>query len=235
MQLFYVPTLQLTDDVVMLSETDAHHAVRVLRLREGTEVLLTNGGGLRATGHLEAAQERFVSVRIEKVQQLPPDPAALCMAVAPTKNHDRFEWFVEKATEIGVHQITPLIAEHAERRTVQRARLERLLVAALKQSQSFFMPVLEQETNFTDLIGQAYRGQKFIAWCGDATALPLPQALQKGQAAQILIGPEGDFSAAEVELALNAGYRPVRLGPKRLRTETAALAACHIFNLINES
>ncbi len=235
MQLFYLPQLSLSDADVLLNAEDSHHAQRVLRLREGEDVMLTNGNGLGAMGRIDGLENRLVRIHIESTEQYAPPQAQLSMAVCPTKNHDRYEWFVEKAMEIGLTQLIPLITIHSERKTVQRARLERLLVAALKQSQAYYMPELTTEATFNDLISADYDGQKFIAWCGDAGAQPLQHLIKKGLSARILIGPEGDFDPAEVAAALDAGYRPVRLGNKRLRTETAALAACHIFNLINES
>ncbi len=234
MQLFFIPELEASDSIVTLGEEETRHCFRALRLIEGDSILMTNGKGLKAIGKLCGDNKKMANVEIISIETINQPKAQLHLAVAPTKNHDRFEWFVEKATELGVQQITPLICRHSERKNIQDARLQRLIIAALKQSQEFFLPELQDATTIDLLINKGFAGQKFIAWCGDEIKPTLQSSVTPGIPAQILIGPEGDFSDEEVSLALKSGYIPISLGRKRLRTETAALAACHIFNIIND-
>lgn len=235
MNLFYAPHLVAENSMVRLDEEESRHCTRVLRLSEGDEMILTDGRGLKVLGSYMGTEGRFALVAVQKSEVIPAPSCRLCMAVAPTKNHDRFEWFIEKASELGIQQIVPLITARSERKTIQLARLQRLMVAALKQSQSFYLPDLSSELSFEAFLKLQSPGQKFIAWCGSDTEPLLMKALKPGLSANILIGPEGDFTPQEVELAVQFGYVPISLGKKRLRTETAAMAACHIFNLINET
>lgn len=235
MQLFFHPELEVTDTYITLSDEETRHCYKALRLVEGDNVLLTNGRGLKATGRLCTAAGKKAEIEIIESSLMPASTGTLCMAVAPTKNHDRYEWFVEKATEMGLQQLVPLICRHSERRNVQEARVQRVMVAALKQSQEYFLPELKEATDFETFIKQDFSGKKLIAWCGDDPKPHMKDAIKQGDSACILIGPEGDFSEQEVALAVAQGYIPISLGKKRLRTETAALAACHIYNLINES
>jgi 16S rRNA (uracil1498-N3)-methyltransferase len=233
MNLFYTPELAEHSRLVNLDKEESFHCVRSLRMRPGDTLLLTNGRGLIADAILSEASPTACEAEVMNLTKHPRPDAELQMAVAPTKNHDRFEWFAEKATELGIGAIIPLICERSERKKVQRERLHRLLVAALKQSQGAYLPLLHDETSFKSFIDEAWTGQKFIAWCSPEPVPLMKDLLRKGESLRILIGPEGDFSEEEVKMALNSGYQPISLGKNRLRTETAALAACHIFNIIN--
>ena len=235
MYLFYAPHLTLDDTLILLDEEESRHGLKVLRLAIGEEMVLTNGQGIKAVGRFFGQQGRQAQVEIETAETTAFPACSLCMAVGPTKNHDRYEWFVEKATELGLQQLVPVISVHSERKNIHVSRLQRLMVAALKQSQSYYLPELTEETSFSDFVKQPFEGQKFIAWCGETPKEHMIRLLQKNSPAWILIGPEGDFSEQEVTLAIQHGYVPISLGKKRLRTETAALVACHIFNLINET
>ena len=158
----------------------------------------------------------------------------LYLAVAPTKNMTRYEWFLEKATEFGIDRITPLICHHSERVHLRHDRLERIIIAAAKQSLSAYVPHLDEPTSFDAFINSCDAQQKFIAYVDDNHQLELKHAVTTGQDVLVLIGPEGDFSPAEIELALKAGFKAVSLGKSRLRTETAALAACMTVTLLND-
>jgi 16S rRNA (uracil1498-N3)-methyltransferase len=160
----------------------------------------------------------------------------LHLAVAPTKSNDRFEWFIEKATEIGITEITPVICAHSERKMVKLERLERVAVAAMKQSLGCWLPTINKAVNFNDFIKMQQTADfKGIAHCTETEKQSLGKLLQSGQDCLLLIGPEGDFSDQEIDQAIDQGYRPVSLGTKRLRTETAAIVACHSVAFINDN
>jgi 16S rRNA (uracil1498-N3)-methyltransferase len=156
------------------------------------------------------------------------------MVVAPTKSNDRFEWFLEKAVEIGVDIITPLICDNSERKVIKTDRLNRIIQSAMKQSLQCYLPKLNEPILFKDFITQKINDQKFIAHCEDSERNSLVKAIKKEEDVTILIGPEGDFSVKEIEMAIDNSYNPVTLGNTRLRTETAAIAACHTVAIINE-
>jgi 16S rRNA (uracil1498-N3)-methyltransferase len=158
----------------------------------------------------------------------------LHLAVAPTKMNDRYEWFLEKATEIGVDSIIPIICSHSERKTINAERFEKILLAAMKQSNQYYLPTLQPQINFLEFIKQDFKGQKFIAHCEDTQKTALKNALKTQSDVLILIGPEGDFNVKEIETAIKNQFIPVTLGTTRLRTETAAIVACHSVAFINE-
>lgn len=231
MQIFYTPDIIEKKE---LPEEEAGHAIRVLRLSEGAPVLLTDGKGFFYQATIARAHAKHCEVAIqESVRQAPLWSTHLQVAVAPTKNMDRMEWFVEKATEIGIDAITCLHCRYSERKEIKTARLEKIMVSAMKQSQKAYLPLLEGMTAFREFITQPYDGRKFIAHCGDGERVLLKETYVPGENARIVIGPEGDFSAEEVALAIANGYEPVSLGESRLRTETAALVACHTIRLLN--
>jgi 16S rRNA (uracil1498-N3)-methyltransferase len=156
------------------------------------------------------------------------------IAIAPTKNIERMEWFLEKATEIGVTRVTPLLCRYSERKEIKHDRLEKVMVSAMKQSLKAYLPKLDELTKFNELINQPFSGQKFIAHCDDQHRDLLRNLVEPNRDYLILIGPEGDFSSEEIEMAMQAGFLPVSLGNSRLRTETAGVVACHTFNLLNQ-
>jgi len=232
MQLFYIHGIE--GNACVLGEEESWHCTRVLRLGEGAQVNLTDGLGNLFQGTLVKVHQKGCLVQITKTT--PHERRSnfkLHIAIAPTKNIDRFEWFLEKATEIGIDEITPLICEHSERKVVKHERLEKVLISAMKQSLKYWLPVLNEPAGFRDFISQGYSGQKFIAWCETGHESELHTVYQKGAEALILVGPEGDFSKAEVELAGQKGFIPVSLGESRLRTETAGIVACHTVELLN--
>ena len=229
MWIFYCPDIK-TD--MELPQEEAGHCLRVLRLKEGDRIRLTDGKGCFYTAVISAAQGKRCFVHIEGCEpQKPLWNGHLHIAVAPTKLMDRNEWFVEKSVEIGVDEITFLKTDHSERDTVKMERIEKIAVAAMKQSQKAVLPKLNGVTRFKDLVEQCQEGDKYIAHCEDGDKILLQDIVVPGHNVTVLVGPEGDFSPAEIEMALKAGFKPVSLGPSRLRTETAALVAVHIMNL----
>ena len=232
MQIFYTPDIALRAE---LPEEEAGHCIRVLRLTEGDEILLTDGKGMFYKAAISRAHPKHCEVDIlESWQQPALWNFQLHIAVAPTKNIDRMEWFAEKATEIGIDAITCLNCRFSERKEVKPARLEKILVSAMKQSQKATLPVLTGMTDFCTFVTQPFDGRKFIAHCEEGDKKLLKQLYQPGENALVLIGPEGDFSPEEIELALKNGFLPISLGESRLRTETAALVACHTIHVLNQ-
>lgn len=231
MHLFYTPDIATT---LELPQDEAAHALRVLRLTEGTEVMLTDGKGSFYRAEIDIISGKRCYMRI--VETITPEPmwkGHLHLAMAPTKNMDRIEWFAEKATEIGFDELTFLDCRFSERKVVKTERVEKILVSAMKQSLKPTLPILNGMTPFDKFINYRFGGKKFIAHCYDGDKLPLMQALQCGEDALVLIGPEGDFSPEEVQKAIANGFQPITLGHSRLRTETAALVAVHTMNLVN--
>ncbi|UMY65069.1 MULTISPECIES: 16S rRNA (uracil(1498)-N(3))-methyltransferase [unclassified Flavobacterium] len=234
MQLFYDPALQPSTEVFSFEKEESRHIAKVLRKKEGDILFVTNGLGSLFTTEIIECRETKCTARIVSVTTETPRHPRLHLAVAPTKMNERYEWFLEKATEIGIEAITPIICDHSERTVVKPERLEKIVVAAMKQSNQTYLPKLHPAMPFSQFISQAREGARFIAHCEDDEKHPLKNALKPGEDAVILIGPEGDFSPKEIQLALANGYLPVSLGNTRLRTETAALVACHTFTVLNE-
>lgn len=231
MQIFYTPDIAVCPE---LPEEEAQHCLRVLRLAEGDEVLLTDGKGRFYKAVITHARPKRCEVEVlQSWQQKPAWNFRVHIAVAPTKNMDRMEWFAEKATEIGIDGITCLNCRFSERKEIKTGRLEKILVSAIKQSQKATLPLLEGMTDFCRFVARPFDGRKFIAHCNDGEKQVLSRACKPGENALILIGPEGDFSREEVDCAVNAGFEPVSLGESRLRTETAALVACHTLHVLN--
>ena len=233
MHLFYTPEIAHSHE---LPADEAAHALRVLRLQPGDEVRLTDGqGGFYHARISECNRKRCMVEVIEREEQAPLWRGHLHLALAPTKNMDRMEWLAEKATEIGFDELTFLNCQWSERRIVKGERIEKILISAMKQSLKARLPKLNDITDFAQFVKQPVGGQKFIAHCHEGEKTPLRQALQPGQDALVLIGPEGDFSPDEVALAVAEGITPVTLGHTRLRTETAALVAVHLMNLAHST
>jgi len=233
MHLFYTP--DLTDDSYRLSEEESKHCVRVLRLVEGDILNLVDGKGLFCEAVITSAHPKACELKIvDKKADYCRRDFHLTMAVAPTKNIDRYEWFLEKATEIGIDVVIPVISRYSERKEIKAERLEKVMVSAIKQSIKAYLPQLQPAQPFKVVVKTPFSGKKFIAHCYEGEKVLLRDAVKKGEDVLILIGPEGDFSAEEVESAIMEGFVPVSLGDSRLRTETAALVACHTINLINQ-
>lgn len=237
MYLFYAPDIQTT---LTLPEEESNHCVQVLRRSVGDAVQVTDGMGNLYHCVITNPHRKHCEVRIERVET----PEALHegyvhIAVAPTKNIDRLEWAIEKCVEIGVDEITPLLCRFSERKQLRTDRLEKIILSAAKQSLTPYLPVLHELTPCDAFIKaqrekvQRTQGQNFIAHCYKDEKRYLKDVIERGRDALVLIGPEGDFSEQEVAEALAAGFIPVSLGDSRLRTETAAVVACHTAILMN--
>lgn len=230
-QLFF--TQKIENGFAVFEEEEGRHLTSVLRKKTGDLLQLTDGKGFFYEAELTDAGKRQVLARIvSKTEAAILRPARLHMAIAPTKQMERLEWFLEKATEIGVDEITPLLCKRSERDTLRLDRLEKILVSAMKQSLRAWLPKLNQPTRFQDFVKKSGEAQKRLAWCADEPLPHLKNTLSPNQDVVIAIGPEGDFSPEEVQLALANGFQGVSLGQARLRTETAGLLAVGIFEIL---
>lgn len=233
MDLNYFPDIQLGD--IAFNREESKHIIRVLRRKKGDEIFLTNGKGNRFKGIITNDNPTACQAEIIESNYIPkPRNFYLHIAIAPTKNMSRFEWFLEKAIEIGIDEITPVKCDHSERVTLKMDRLEKIMVSAIKQSQQLWLPKLNQLTPLHDLIASEFKGLKCIAYVDPENKTSLKSAFQHNHDTMILIGPEGDFSELELQSSILAGYTPISLGENRLRTETAAIVACHTINLLNQ-
>lgn len=229
--IFYTPDI-LTDPELPFEE--AQHCIKVLRKKEGDEILLADGKGNFYDAEIIQANPKHCIVNIVKsIFQKKNWNFNIQIAFAPTKNMDRVEWFAEKATEIGIDHFSPILCQYSERKEIKLQRIEKILVSAMKQSQKAYLPRLDEMQSFSQFVKQEFDGQKFIAHCYPQEKPILKEVYKKGMNALILIGPEGDFSEKEVEEAILSGFQPISLGESRLRTETAALAACHAVHVLN--
>lgn len=234
MQLFYTPDIDPSLSQYFLSEEESKHAVRVLRLAVGDEVALIDGKGGLYKAEIKDAHPKRTILQINSVQQeFNKRNHYLHIAIAPTKNLDRVEWFLEKATEIGIDEITLIICQRSERKEAKAERLDKIITSAIKQSIKAYHPVLNAPVALNQFLKQPFDGQKFIAHCDEGKKISLAQSIEKQNRYLILIGPEGDFTPAEVDAALQNGYKAITLGESRLRTETAALEACFEVNFLN--
>ena len=234
MQLFYAPDIGPPHHT--LSEEESKHCVRVLRLGVGDELHLTDGRGNLYRCRVSNPNPKRCTVEVVKTfAEYGKMPYGITLAVAPTKNIERFEWFLEKATEVGVTRIVPVECDHSERRIIKYDRELRVITSAVKQSLKAYHPILDELTPLRRLIAAPFDGSKFIAHCEDNASerLYLASEIRKNENILILIGPEGDFSPEEINFALENGFRPVTLGPQRLRTETAAVAAAMMAAVVN--
>ena len=233
MQLFYSP--DITPPLYTLSEEESGHCVRVLRLKEGDSLHITDGKGTLYRAEVEDAHPKRCTIRIvEEHREWEKRPYSLTVAVAPTKNIDRIEWFVEKATECGIDRIVPILCDHSERKVIKGERLEKIAISAMKQSLKAYLPTIAPLTPIRTLLEEPFDGVRLIAHCEeDMERIFMGELIGKGDNVMVLIGPEGDFSKEEIEAARKAGFREVTLGKERLRTETAALAAALFTAFVN--
>ena len=229
--LFYSPEISLNSQ---LSEIESHHCVKVLRMRTGDLLTVTDGkGSFYQCTIVDANPKRCIVSINNKIKVDKPRDFILQIAFAPTKQMDRNEWFVEKATEVGIDRFTPIISTYSERKEVKVERLIKTAISAMKQSQQPFLPLIDKTVAFKDFIQLPFDGKKLIAHCYETPKMALSQIYKKGENALILIGPEGDFSEEEVENAIAYGFEPISLGESRLRTETASLIAAHTVHVLN--
>jgi 16S rRNA (uracil1498-N3)-methyltransferase len=234
MQLFYFKNIDSHSTSFSFDKEESKHITKVLRKKEGDILFVTNGLGLLFKTEITLASDSKCTVEILSIETTEKQKHHLHLAVAPTKMNDRYEWFLEKVTEIGVQEITPIICDHSERKVIKTERFDKILLSAMKQSNQLYLPILNEPTSFKEFIRKSIRGEKLIAHCEETNKKLLKEVLQPNTYCTILIGPEGDFSLKEIELAIENKYIPVSLGTTRLRTETAAIVACHTIALINE-
>jgi 16S rRNA (uracil1498-N3)-methyltransferase len=234
MHLFYTPDVEASHPMYFLSEEESKHCVRVLRLQAGDNVQLIDGRGGLYNAVIHEAHPKRTILKITGVQtEFGKRNHYLHIAIAPTKNIERFEWFLEKATEIGIDEITPIICQRSERKEVKTDRSAKIITSAMKQSLKAYHPILNPPITFNKFFERQIDAQKFIAHCIEDNKSSLAAEVKKRGSYVILIGPEGDFTPAEIDSALQNKYKAITLGDSRLRTETAALAACFEINFLN--
>lgn len=234
MQLFYNPNINETTENFSFDKEESKHIIKVLRKKDSDILFVTNGLGYLFKTEITLASDNKCTVRIISFEKAAPSKFHLHLAVAPTKMNDRYEWFLEKATEIGIHEITPIICDRSERKVVNAERFEKILLTAMKQSNVLCLPKLNESRTFKEFVKHKNDGLQLIAHCEETHKKSLKSVLKPNENVTLLIGPEGDFSEKEIALALENNYIPVSLGNTRLRTETAAIVACHSVVFVNK-
>ena len=230
MQLFFIEN---PESEIVLSKEESKHATKVLRKKEGDILNFTDGKGGFYKAEITIADTKKCRLQIISSEQKPKQHNYhLHIAIAPTKNMDRYEWFLEKATEIGIDEITPIICDHSERKVLKTERCNRILLSAIKQSLKFHLPKLNEAMPLKDFLELDFEGNKYIAHCEKSDKLELKNEKLE-EKTLILIGPEGDFSPAEIEIAMQNQFKAISLGESRLRTETAGLVTVHTINIKN--
>ena len=233
MNIFFAPDIEKTP---FLLEEESQHAVKVLRMKLGDKIHVIDGIGGLFEAEITNLHPKHCEIKIiQKTAEYGKRNHYLHIAIAPTKNIERTEWFIEKAVEIGIDEITPVACRFSERKILKTERLQKIILSAAKQSLKAYLPKLNELTDFNKIAKCSFSGDKFIAHCYESEKQLLQNAYEKQQNVIILIGPEGDFSKEEVELAIKDGFQPISLGNSRLRTETAGVVACHTINLLNEN
>ena len=233
MQLFYNSNLDNSFKQFYFPNEESKHIIKVLRKKEGDLLKITNGKGYLFEAEIIEANPKKCKAQIISTEKAIPRLHHLHLAVAPTKMNDRFEWFLEKATEIGINEITPILCEHSERKLIKAERLEKVLQSAMKQSLQTYLPKLNPLIPYQEFLEKTSCDLKFIAHCESTEKVELKRRVAADKDVIILIGPEGDFSSKEIESAYDKGFTPVSLGKNRLRTETAAIYACTVVSIIN--
>ncbi len=230
MHIFYTKNIQ--GQIGILDEIESHHCIKVLRLKPGDEVCMVDGIGGFYEGIVSVPDHKACTIDIKQAKfEYGKRDFHLHIAIAPTKNIDRFEWFLEKATEIGIDEICPIICQRSERKALRDDRLEKVITSAMKQSLKAYHPVLNHSVSFNDYVkSHAKTGTRLIAHCMEEEKLELIRIKPQNADFTILIGPEGDFSAEELQIAVKEGFIPISLGNSRLRTETAGVVACQIIS-----
>ena len=234
MHLFYEPNI--TTNGYLLNEEESYHCVKVLRHKAGDIINVIDGKGYLFECKIVEPSVKQCKVIIQREEAF-SDCGSIChIAIAPTKNIDRMEWFVEKSTEIGIKEITPILCKHSERKILKTERLEKIITSAVKQSKSLWQPKLNPLVCFNEFVTEykCFDGEKFICYIDDKNNKTLIKSYSKNNPVIILIGPEGDFDKKEIDQALSSGFKAVSLGNNRLRTETAAFVACHTIQIMNQ-
>ncbi len=235
MQVFYAP--DISGEQYTLDKNESKHIVRVLRMKEGTPVNLIDGRGNLYEGIISDPDPSGSVIKIVSViHEFEKRDYKLHIAISPLKNPERFEWFVEKAVEIGIDEITPVICKNTEKPGIKSERINNLIISAMKQSLKAKKPLLNDPLSFGDFIGKPYHGRLMIAHCHESESVRkrISDVYKKGEDAVIMIGPEGDFSREETGEAAGRHFIQIHLGSSRLRTETAGVAACHSIYFINQ-
>jgi 16S rRNA (uracil1498-N3)-methyltransferase len=235
MQLFYNPNINEATETFSFDKEESKHIIKVLRKKDTDILFVTNGEGFLFKTEITLASDNKCTVKILSFEKIEPSKFKLHLAVAPTKMNDRYEWFLEKATEIGIHEITPIICDRSERKVVNLERFDKILLSAMKQCNQLYLPKLNEAISFKEFIKRKNDGLQLIAHCEETDKKTLKSILKPNEDVTLLIGPEGDFSEKEIALALENNYIPVSLGNTRLRTETAAVVACHSVVFFNEN
>ncbi len=233
MQLFYSPTINETLTSFIFDKEESKHIIKVLRKQERDILYVTNGLGFLFKTEIALASDSKCTVNVLSFTKQETPKFHMHLAVAPTKMNERYEWFLEKATEIGIQEITPIICDHSERKVIKMDRYQKIIESAMKQSLHYYLPKLNEPILLKDFLKIELKGQKYIAHCEETNKKSLKSQLLPNEDVTLLIGPEGDFSVKEIEMALNNKYIPISLGETRLRTETAAIVACHSVVFIN--
>ena len=216
-----------------LDEEESRHAQKVLRLKSGAIIQLTDGLGKFYEARLTNTESKQCEFTVLKSEQAPSRNYKIHVAIAPTKNTDRIEWFVEKAVELGIDKISFLLCKNSERKSINLERVEKKAISAMKQSCQAVLPVIQEIRPFRQVIAESNEEEKFIGFVDEQNPFLLKNLAKASASYLVMIGPEGDFSHEEMRDASQKGFAKVSLGPTRLRTETAGIAACHILNLIN--
>ncbi|WP_413998661.1 16S rRNA (uracil(1498)-N(3))-methyltransferase [Flavobacterium sp. W1B] len=234
MQLFYNPNINETTESFSFDKEESKHIIKVLRKKDSDILFVTNGQGFLFKTEITLASDNKCTVQIISFEQKALSKYHLHLVVAPTKMNDRYEWFLEKATEIGVHEITPIICDRSERKVINKERFDKIILSAMKQSNELYLPKLNEAISFKEFIKLEREGLKLIAHCEETDKKTLKSILKPNENITMLVGPEGDFSENEIAMALENNFIPVSLGNTRLRTETAAVVACHSVVFVNE-
>lgn len=235
MQLFYNSTIDKNTLQITFDKIESRHIVKVLRKKEGDAIYITNGKGQVFNCKITIANDKKCLVSIlGKEEKKQFKDYYLHVAIAPTKNNDRLEWFIEKATEIGIDEITPIICQNSERKIIKKERLEKIIVAAMKQSLKFYLPKLNEAVSFSEFLKKKQKGDIYIAHCEESEKKYLKSVVKPKDSVTILVGPEGDFTVTEISESIAKNHIPITLGIARLRTETAALVAVQNISFINQ-
>lgn len=234
MQLFYNSNINDSQTSFVFDKEESKHIIKVLRKKESDILFVTNGLGFLFKTEIVLASDSKCTVQMVSFEKAAAAPFQLHLVVAPTKMNDRYEWFLEKATEIGIQEITPIICDRSERKVINIERFEKIILSAMKQSNELYLPKLNPAISFKEFMKQKNKGLQLIAHCEETDKKTLKSVLQSNTDVTVLIGPEGDFSEKEIALALEQNYIPVSLGNTRLRTETAAVVACHSVVFFNQ-
>lgn len=235
MQLFYHPDIRPLSMLVTFSKEESRHLVKVLRKKRGDQIQITDGRGNLYLAEIISDNDKKCEVQVLNSEAKPDQKGyRLHIAIAPTKNNDRLEWFLEKSTEIGIDEITPILCDHSERKKINHERCEKVILAAMKQSLKFSLPILNPLERFDELIRHSESESKLMAHCVEADKRSLSSLIEDKTDILVLIGPEGDFSPREIQVASNAGFESLDLGNSRLRTETAGVVVCSNISFMKE-